>query len=81
MNTQTSTTAVHVADLDERVRTGDLPGYGVRWDGRAFVYRVRNEITGRWALGPGGVVMGWPTFEGANAAHRMHQPATRRPGW
>jgi hypothetical protein len=75
-------TSTSVADLDRRLREGDgLEGYGVRWDRLGRVWRVRNELTGQWALSRPGWARGLRDFEAANAVHRQHQPPSRGFGW
>jgi len=74
--------SLFVQELESRVRSGGLLGYGVRWDEERRVWRVRNELTGVWATsGPHGSVGAWTDFQEAHAAHRAHQPPAGRSGW
>lgn len=81
MSTTATPPSLYAQELTQRVRDGGLPGYGVRWDDRKRIWRVRNELTGQWRLTEGGSVDGWRDFEAANAAHRQHQPPSRGFGW
>ncbi|WP_395298066.1 hypothetical protein ACF9IK_34925 [Kitasatospora hibisci] len=61
-------------DCSPEPSTG-LPGYGIRWDRAAGLYRVRNEHTGVWLRDDSGALQGFSSFTAADRAWRSFEPA------